>query len=51
MHSPDKGKVLKSMFHCDSALVTVQSSATCGRPGVSTYTVLPAETACCPRVS
>ena len=34
-----------------SARVTVQSSVTCWRPGVSTYTVLPAETACCPRVS
>ena len=46
MHSPDKGKVLKSMFHGVSARVTVQSSVTCWRPGVSTYTVLPAETAC-----
>ena len=48
MHSPDKGKVLKGMFHGDSARVTVQSLVTCWRPGVSTYTVLPAETACLP---
>ena len=34
-----------------SARVTEQSSVTCWRPGVSTYTVLPVEIACCPRVS